>query len=456
MAATQQAAAALIEEAERLAERGWRLFPCAPRSKVPRLKGWQTVATSDLATIRKWAAKYPGCNWAVATGKGSGVFVLDVDGEKGRASLATLEGQHWPLPDTLTSQPGRVDGGEHRWFKYPAGCEIRCSASKLGQCLDIRAAGGYVIVAPSIHETGRPYQWVEPQRPVADAPTWMIELLADKTEKPSVSRPERFGILTEGKRNDGLARYGGALRRRRAELAELEDKLLAYNVHHCQPPLEEKEVRKIAASMTRYPVGGPDPLELAWQATQAKSYPTRKAQFLALCRHLQNARPGLPIALPIERIGELMGVHWTSVSGYRKEAVRKGFLTPVEQYLAHRLAGQYRLIDNTSQTETKTLTKPPTLLTSGLVRIIAGIRPSENGENFPSENCSSTPPTGRGQPADLRRRAFPKCPRCGSFALYRQNNLGKYVCLTCDLVGIEESIARDEAGPSGMENQHVQ
>ena len=407
MAATQQAAAALIEEAERLAERGWRLFPCAPRSKVPRLKGWQTVATSDLATIRKWAAKYPGCNWAVATGKGSGVFVLDVDGEKGRASLATLEGQHWPLPDTLTSQTGRVDGGEHRWFKYPAGCEIRCSASKLGQCLDIRAAG-------------------------------------------------RFGILTEGKRNDGLARYGGALRRRRAELAELEDKLLAYNVHHCQPPLEEKEVRKIAASMTRYPVGGPDPLELAWQATQAKSYPTRKAQFLALCRHLQNARPGLPIALPIERIGELMGVHWTSVSGYRKEAVRKGFLTPVEQYLAHRLAGQYRLIDNTSQTETKTLTKPPTLLTSGLVRIIAGIRPSENGENFPSENCSSTPPTGRGQPADLRRRAFPKCPRCGSFALYRQNNLGKYVCLTCDLVGIEESIARDEAGPSGMENQHVQ
>lgn len=452
MAATQQAAAALIEEAERLAERGWRLLPCAPRTKKALLKSWPTAASSDLATIRKWASKYPGCNWAVATGEDSGVFVLDVDGERGRASLAALEAQHGPLPDTLTSQTGRVDGGEHRWFKYQAGCEIRCSASKLGKGLDIRASGGYVIVPPSIHETGRPYQWAELRRAVADAPTWMFELLADNPEKPPVPRPERSGILTEGRRNDGLARYGGALRRRGAELAELEDKLLAYNVHHCQPPLEEKEVSRIAASMTRYPVGGPDPLELAWQATQAKSYPTRKAQFFALCSHLQNARHGLPIALPIERIGELMGVHWTSVSGYRKEAVRKGWLVPTEQYRAHRRAGQYHWIDSTRQLEPKALTKEPIPLTSGLVRIF----PSENTNGSPSENRSSTPPTGRSQPPYLPRRAFPKCPNCGSFALYRQHNLGSYECLTCDLVGIEESIARNEVGPSGMENQRVQ
>ena len=382
MAATQQPAAGM-QEVERLAERGWRLFPCAPRSKVPLLKGWQTVATSDRATIRQWAARYSDCNWAIVTGLGSDVFVLDVDGEKGRASLATLEEQHGPLPDTLTSRTGRVDGGEHRWFTYSAGREIRGNAGRLGEGLDVRAFGGYVIVPPSIHETGRPYEWGEPRRPVAVAPAWLIEMLTDKTGKLRVMPAERFGILTDGKRNVGLASYGGALRRKGAELAQLEEKLLSYNARNCQPPKEEIEVRKIAASMMRYPVGGPDPLELAWQAVQDESHQTRTGQFVGLCRHLQSARPGLSIALPIARIGALIGVHWTTVSIYRKDAVKRGWLEPVEQYIAHRRAGHYRLIESQIPADTKTLTKPLPLtkpLTSGLVRTAPSEKcPSENG-----------------------------------------------------------------------------
>jgi transcription initiation factor IIE alpha subunit len=49
---------------------------------------------------------------------------------------------------------------------------------------------------------------------------------------------------------------------------------------------------------------------------------------------------------------------------------------------------------------------------------------------------------------ELLRRAggrfagFPHCPRCCSYALYRENNLGDYQCETCGLQGIEEHIAR--------------
>jgi Bifunctional DNA primase/polymerase, N-terminal/Primase C terminal 1 (PriCT-1) len=371
-----------MQEIERLAERGWRLFPCARRSKVPLLKRWPDLGSSNVETLRRWDAEFPGCNWAVVTGKDSGAFVLDVDGEAGRASLAALEGQHGPLTVTLVSLTGRDDGGEHRWFRYPADRELRGSAGRLGEGLDIRAAGGYVIVPPSIHETGRPYQWGEPQRPVADAPAWLIELLKSETVRPGIAPPKPYGIFTEGERNDGLARYGGKLRRKGAELPELEEKLLSANARQCEPPLEEIEVCKIAASIARYPVGGSDPLELAWQAVQSESHRTRTAQFLGLCRHLQSSRPGLNIALPIERIAELMGVHWTSVSQYRQKAVRANLLVPAEPYIAHRRAGQYRFIDDGIQIAPKALTKPRSLTkplkkplnNKGLVRA----SPSEN------------------------------------------------------------------------------
>jgi len=37
---------------------------------------------------------------------------------------------------------------------------------------------------------------------------------------------------------------------------------------------------------------------------------------------------------------------------------------------------------------------------------------------------------------------FPHCPRCGSYALYRQNNTGSYECLSCGAADIDEAIAR--------------
>lgn len=453
MAAAIPAAATGMPEIERLAGCGWRLFPCALRAKTPLLKGWPKAASSDLATLRSWAARYGPCNWAVLTGPGSGVFVLDVDGEKGRKSLAVIETQHGPLPATLTSTTGREEGGEHRWFLYPAGHEIRNSTGKLGNGLDIRAFGGYVIVPPSIHPTGRAYQWAEIERPIADAPTWLIECLAVKIATPQSTPLDRWGILPKGKRNDGLTRYAGELRRKGAELPELELKLLEANARRCQSPLEEYEVRKIARSVARYPVGGPDPLEVAWKATKGENYGTRPAQFLALCRHLQSARPGLSIALPIVRIGELLGVHYTMVGIYRKEAVKRGWLVPADQYIAHRRAGHYSLIESRIPDCPETLTKPLKTFAKGLVRVSLELRPSENTETCPSEIDPPVFAPARAITVGEPLPPMPRCPKCGSFAVYRQNNIGTYECLTCDLTGLEENIAR---GSSGFSEKAIQ
>jgi len=59
-----------LEPVLELAAQGWRLFSCAPHNRTPLLKGWPTLASSDRATIRKWAVKHPGCNWGVARSRG--------------------------------------------------------------------------------------------------------------------------------------------------------------------------------------------------------------------------------------------------------------------------------------------------------------------------------------------------------------------------------------------------
>ena len=41
-----------------------------------------------------------------------------------------------------------------------------------------------------------------------------------------------------------------------------------------------------------------------------------------------------------------------------------------------------------------------------------------------------------------RVAAFPHCPRCAGFVLYREHNIGPYECLTCGQLEIEESMAR--------------
>jgi hypothetical protein len=59
-----------------LARRGFRLFPCRPRSKRPAIKEWQHKATCDVAQLGEWFEKFEACNWAIATGKDSQIFVL--------------------------------------------------------------------------------------------------------------------------------------------------------------------------------------------------------------------------------------------------------------------------------------------------------------------------------------------------------------------------------------------
>ncbi len=330
----------LPPELSAASQAGLRIFPVKPRDKRPLIKGWQALATGDENQIERWAAEFPGCNWGITTGSESGVFVLDVDGSTGVASLDGLKENNGDWPETLSVLTAR---GTHYYFIYPNGQELRNSAGRLGSGLDIRAEGGYVLIPPSVHPGGGLYAYAPCMFYIQSAPAWLLEKLTPQWKRESPFQSDKIGLLSEGQRNDGLTRLGGALRRRGADLGRLEAELLQANLRRCKPPLPDGEVLKIAASVARYVVGGPDPLETAWAETYGEVFDCRYERFLALAAELQHARAGLSFALPLERIGELAGCDWTQVRRWRQRAVREGLLHPVSAAIAHRRAAHYIL-----------------------------------------------------------------------------------------------------------------
>lgn len=210
-----------------------RRTDCKGPGKHPRTAHGLKDASRAPATIREWWQNWPDANIGIVTGRESSIFVLDVDGEKGRASLAALEAQHGPLPITLTSITGRKDGGEHRWFKYPDGREVRGNTGKLGFGLDVRGAGGFVVVPPSIHRTGRAYEWLN-KAPIAVAPPWLMILLASQSLPNGQTRKD--GIIRAGERRSTFFRRGCALRGRGLDRDNILATLMQEHPRCEQPP----------------------------------------------------------------------------------------------------------------------------------------------------------------------------------------------------------------------------
>ncbi len=194
----------MLDAALRYAQLGWKVFPahwikngkcscgeidCGSPGKHPLAvaapKGFHD-ATIDQEKIRGWWSKHPEGNIAVATGYASGFFVLDVDLPAGEVSRARLENKYDKLPETVEQITGA--GGRHLLFKVPTEVEIRNSTGRLGSKLDIRGEGGYIIVAPSRHMSGKTYAWSPGHGPeeigMAEAPPWLIDLVKFDLEPP--------------------------------------------------------------------------------------------------------------------------------------------------------------------------------------------------------------------------------------------------------------------------------
>lgn len=239
----------LLQAALSYAARSWPVLPLRPRGKEPLTAHGFKDATTDPATIRSWWQRWPDANIGLATGRSSGVVVLDVDPRHGGdESLLNLP----PLPESVESLTG--GGGRHIYFHSP-GFEVRCRSSALGPGLDLKGDGGYVLLPPSVHPSGGRYEWElsshPDEVPIAPMPDWLLALLS--TAKTATAPPDHAADrIPMGRRNATLTSLGGSMRRKGMSQAAIESALLAENSTRCDPPLPEDEVRRIAASVAHY------------------------------------------------------------------------------------------------------------------------------------------------------------------------------------------------------------
>jgi len=119
--------------------------------KVP-LVGWKEFQTRHPTEqeVTFWFNKWPNANIGIVTGQISGIVVFDLDSEHA-IEYADAKGE---FPDTVKAKTGK---GYHLYMQHP-GFEIRNSVNKKID-IDIRADGGYVAAPPSIHGSGRQYEW---------------------------------------------------------------------------------------------------------------------------------------------------------------------------------------------------------------------------------------------------------------------------------------------------------
>jgi hypothetical protein len=163
----------MLQTALSYVRHGWSVIPLKPRGKRPHFpllpiragpkRTWEPyqarLPTED--EVITWWQLCPNANIGIVTGEISGIIVLDLDGPE--------VAQRREIPTTPISLTGN---GMHIFFRYSDARSFRRPG------MDLKAEGGYVVAPPSIHPSGRRYEWqlgpfIEPANP----PDWLMDFI---------------------------------------------------------------------------------------------------------------------------------------------------------------------------------------------------------------------------------------------------------------------------------------
>lgn len=326
-----------LEGALALAARGWRVIPlhvptdrgcscrrprCDATGKHPIERRWPSLASTNAHVIREWWTAHPQANIGLVTGRGSGVVVLDVDPRHGGDDeLFDLERIHSPLPRTVEVATG--GGGRGLIFKAPD-TPIPTTAGAIGAGLDTRGEGGLAVMPPSLHASGRRYEWSVDGHPddvaLAELPAWLIALLTQRTAK--LKQKYDGGIIEEGRRRDVLLSLAGSMRSMGFGPHGIRAALLAHNSEMCRPPLGADEVERIARSAATWPVGAP------WRRGAVPLLSFVAERGTASARQLDGMRDRL-VLLVLAAHADDSGVCWPGYSRIEElSGVQRRFIRP--------------------------------------------------------------------------------------------------------------------------------
>lgn len=160
---------------------------CTSKGKHPAVNWirYQQERPTDSQIIQWWTGYYSGYGVGIITGAVSNTFVVDIDAGPGKAgsdTIINLQTIYDDLPHTVEARTG--GGGRHLLFRHP-GTPVITGRNVLGPGVDVRGDGGFVVAAPSVHESGAPYLWHEHAHPrnaaIATAPAWLVDMVTGHT-----------------------------------------------------------------------------------------------------------------------------------------------------------------------------------------------------------------------------------------------------------------------------------
>jgi hypothetical protein len=175
----------LLSAALDYARKGLPVIPCNEH-KRPRTEHGLLDATTDEAQIRDWWERWPDAMIGMPTGPRSGVWVLDIDEPTAFEANCPVE-----LPATRRSDTGK---GYHLYFRFDPANPVRNTQRTAKQKADdtwpisklpgaeTRGDGGYVIVPPSLHPSGKRYRWAN-ENASANAPGDLLKIVNERAAK---------------------------------------------------------------------------------------------------------------------------------------------------------------------------------------------------------------------------------------------------------------------------------
>jgi hypothetical protein len=237
-------------------DRGFSVIPIG-NSKKPLVK-WERYQTqhATMDEVAEWFQKWPNANIGIVTGAISGLVAVDADGPKGETWIEAH------LPPTAVYQ--KTGKGKHAIYAHP-GYEVR-NRGRLAPEVDIRGDGGYIVVEPSVHETGVVYEWVyiegfngfddltqyePPQAQVSESYPKLGQGNLNKdlsNVSPWISEDDPCPM---GRRNNTLAQLVGHWLNENPDYFAALDRAKQWNVARCNPQLGESELTTTVRSIYR-------------------------------------------------------------------------------------------------------------------------------------------------------------------------------------------------------------
>ncbi|HWQ91555.1 MAG TPA: DUF3987 domain-containing protein, partial [Clostridia bacterium] len=136
--------------------------------------------------------------------------------------------------------------------RYPPGRRVPDKVN-LARGLDIRANGGLVVCPPSLHPSGRRYEWElsshPDDTPLADVPDWLLAQIDRPKQTQRLKVPD---VIPQGCRNDTLFRVGASLRDKGLSHDAILAALREENKTRCDLPLSDDEVESVARQAAKY------------------------------------------------------------------------------------------------------------------------------------------------------------------------------------------------------------